>query len=419
MRTHSKILLDRLIGLPLVIVFNALCRLLGKLLGRDHSMAPERTRTIVVAKFVGMGSIVQATPLLRALKKSYPRSRLVFLTAERNRELVSRLPGIDLVLTVDDRGLVRLARSTFHAIRRLIALEVDLYFDLEVYSAFAALVAMWSMARNRFGFYRYSTRFKQGIYTHLIYFNARRPVRGIYLQLGLAAGAAAEGDELSAIRVDPADRASLDAKLGAGRLGAPYVAINPNASDLLLERRWPMESFQALIEQLAGKGLTVALTGARDEAAYVAALVGRLSAAARSRTVDSSGRLAMGELLALIEGAGCVVTNDTGPMHFAVALSRPTVALFGPCSPEHYGFDRPWLATHYVPVFCSPCVHEVERPPCAGNNVCMKLIDPEAVAQSVLRLLGGPRAAALPPGPELPVRDDRGRPLGLIVRASL
>ena len=59
----------------------------------------------------------------------------------------------------------------------------------------------------------------------------------------------------------------------------------------------------------------------------------------------------------LIDGAACVITNDTGPMHVAFSLNRPTVCLFGPGSPEHYGVDNPNVQILYKGIFCSPCIY--------------------------------------------------------------
>ena len=71
MTFRQRILLDRLLAVPLAVSLNALVALLGRILRRDHSIQPATTREIVVCKLVGMGSILQATPLLRALKQRF------------------------------------------------------------------------------------------------------------------------------------------------------------------------------------------------------------------------------------------------------------------------------------------------------------------------------------------------------------
>ena len=421
MNTKQKVALDRVVGTPIAWATNLLARALGKLLRRDHSTAPESVRSIVVLKMLGMGSIMEATPLLAALRDGFPRAEIVFVTSVRNRELIERLPLVDRGLYVADESPWGVAQSTGSLIARLIRRRIDLFLDLEVYSAAASALSALSCARNRFGFYNHSARFKRHAYTHLVKFATNRPIARLYLQLGLAAGASEVPlNRLGPIRVDAEDHHRLATTLGAYGMQLPeeYVLVNPNASDLMAERRWPLDHFALLLESLAAEGRQMVVVGASGERAYVQRLLARLSPAARGQVVDTSGRLTLGELLAAIAGARCVVTNDTGPMHFAFALGRPAVCLFGPVDPLHYGFAAANVEMLYVPVFCSPCAHDTEPPPCGGNNVCMQLIEPTEVLHAVHRLLGLP-APPRPPQPRLRSADLEGRALGIIARVSL
>ncbi|MCX7016335.1 MAG: methyltransferase domain-containing protein [Candidatus Sumerlaeota bacterium] len=424
MNTETKIRIDRWAGLPLMFVVNLLARLTGKILRIDHSIAPEKVRRVVVAKFLGMGSIIQSTPMLRALKERFPNAELVFLSAKANRELVERLPFIDRALFVDDRGLLSLFLSSVRVAGRLARLRADLYLDLEVYSAYACLMAVFSLARNRLGFYRASGQFKKGIYTHLMYFNLRRPIHALYLQLARMADPAIPADgPLAPPRVGETDRSTLWEKLNDshdGPWGAPYLVVNPNASDLLPQRRWPVERFARMVEALAAEGRRIALIGAAGEASYVRALKGLLPGQVQKRVADTAGRLSLGELLALLEGAACVVSNDSGPLHLAMALGRPAVGFFGPVNPEHYGFPRPNARALYHAVFCSPCAHQMDRPACGRDNVCMRQIEVPEVLEAVHALLEAAGGAPAPPGREpVPSTDAHALPLGRIVRASV
>src|SRR5208282_273098 len=188
-------------------------------------------KRIVVAKLIGMGSILQATPLLKALKHQYPHARLTFVTMQSNREFVSRLLNVDEVLTLDDQNLLVMATTTIQTIVGLVRQRADLYFDLEVYSAFASLLALWAVTRNRLGFYRHSTAFKNGVYTHLVYFNTRMPARQLYLQLGRVIGVPpAQSEKTGPIRVEDADRSSVVGILSQNsewQSNQPYIVVNP------------------------------------------------------------------------------------------------------------------------------------------------------------------------------------------------
>jgi ADP-heptose:LPS heptosyltransferase len=428
--THKqRILADRLVAVPVAFFFNAIARLLGKLLRRDHSVTPSNVNRIVVAKLIGMGSILQATPLMHALKQRYPQAILTFVTMRSNRELVNRLACVDECLVLDDSSLLAMASSTLQTITALIRRRADLYFDLEIYSGFASLLALWAVTRNRIGFYRHSVAFKKGIYTHLVYFNTRMPVRRLYLQLGRVVGVPPwDSEAIGPIRVDDECRSGAMHVLSgdpAWEPQRPYIVINPNASELLLERRWPAEFFAETVRHIVSEGYQVALVGIGGERPYVQSLIDRLPAEVQCSLTNTAGRLNLGELLALLEGAACVLTNDSGPMHMAIALQRPTVCLFGPASPEHYGQRLPNVEIFYARVFCSPCVHETDEPPCHGDNICMQLIQPEPVLQAVLRLASpnfpGKQSGRCECVSGLTSIADApdGRPLGVVVRATL
>jgi ADP-heptose:LPS heptosyltransferase len=424
MTFRQRILVDRLIAVPLAVALNAIVRLMGKILGRDHSIRPETTREIAVCKLVGMGSMLQATPLLVQLKHRFPQARLVFVTLRGNADLAHRLDGVDEVLSLDDRGAWLMLSTTVRLLAILCARHVDLFFDLEVYSGFTCLLSLFSLARNRLGLYRHSNRFKKGIYTHLVYFNTRMPVRKIYLQLGRLAGLpAGTTDALLPPRIEPTEVLALEKKLTGLGLAAktPFLLVNPNASDLMIERRWPREYFATVVNRVAEAGWPVVLTGSRGEAGFVNSLLETIPTTTRTRVFNTAGMLALGELLALISSAASVLTNDTGPMHMAFALGRPVVCLVGPADPVHIGMEGPNIVTLYAQVSCSPCVHEVDEPPCHGNNVCMKRLLPELVVDKLLALLAQqkPDSKLVPPAStrlQLAWEDDSGEPLGVFQR---
>src|SRR5262249_15808496 len=113
-----------------------LCRLLGLALWVfrrhvrrvDHpvSPAPETVREILVIKFLGLGSILQATPLFAALRRRYPQARITLLTFRANRPLRDLQIGVDSVETVDPSSLWRFLRSNIRALWRLRRTRFDL-----------------------------------------------------------------------------------------------------------------------------------------------------------------------------------------------------------------------------------------------------------------------------------------------------
>ena len=102
MNSSSKILLDRLIAKPIAFLLNLIAWPLGQIISYDHSDSPEKVHTIAIAKLLGMGSILRATPMIRALKTKYPKARYLFITTFKNKALIERLELFDIHLYIRD-----------------------------------------------------------------------------------------------------------------------------------------------------------------------------------------------------------------------------------------------------------------------------------------------------------------------------
>ena len=411
MRSKTKIKLDRIVGGTLVFFLNLAARGLSLILRRNHELSPSQVKTICVAKFAGLGSILCGGPLLSQIKDSYPRASLVFITSRANAELIECLSIIDVRLYVSENSVLSILSSSIVALAQLWRLRPQFYIDLEVYSYYSSMIATLSCARNRVGFYRLSSGLKKGLFTHLVFFNTAVPVQSLYLQLGRLAGCR-DSHNLPAPRlsIPNQDKQRADEALNEWLpLSAPLLIVNPNASDLLLERRWPIQNFSSAIARLFDDvpDLHVALIGSRSEVVYVAGL-GKLLEAYKHRIREYAG-LPLGMFLSILQRANCFLTNDSGPMHMAFDFGVPTVALFGPASPTQFACyaDPSRTVVLYEPVLCSPCVHNVDAPPCGGDNQCMKRIDVQAVVQACCHFLAqAPRQGNhhewnLPKGPIL------------------
>jgi ADP-heptose:LPS heptosyltransferase len=371
MNTGLQVKIDRYVGRVACILLRMLVQVTGKLLRIDHKLDRNFDR-IVVCKFKGMGSIVQASAMLEALKKQFPQSELVFVSTKANAGILNAYPQlIDRQLLLNDSGVLSLLKSIVHLLWKLWRFRPQVYIDLEVYSNFSSLICTLSAATNRIGFYKSDKDYRSGLYTHLMYYNIKAPLKQIYLQMARLTGEISEDVRL----VKPAyNRENALAELeAAGLTTKRYWVVNPNASDLRLERRWGAEQFVALVDALLDEqsALQVVFCGSPSERAYVSSI--EMQCKNRTRIVNLAGKTGFNALLCLIDNAERVITNDTGPLHLSLAFDKDVIGLFGPCSPAQYGQMERCTAV-YRNVYCSPCVHEFAIPPCRGNNQCMKQI---------------------------------------------
>ena len=122
------------------------------------------------------------------------------------------------------------------------------------------------------------------------------------------------------------------------------------------ERQWPAERFAAVGRHLVqNHQARVAVHGGPDEKGLVESVVSAIGPGAISLVGSRLDHAA-----ALFQTADGVVSNDTGPMHLAVAVGAPVVGLFGPTDPGQSG---PFGVEHYSVYLdcpCSPCVTEMQ-----------------------------------------------------------
>ncbi len=392
----KKIALDRTFGTVAVVFMKYLTQLMGVVMNRDHTI-PSKPRAVAVAKIVGMGSIVYTGILCRALKKKFPGTKLIYITSAECAGLLKRMNYVDEVLLINDKGLIPMVMSTLSLITRLWHERPKLYFDMEVYSSWAAILATLTTARNRYGFYRKNAEFKRGMHTHTVFFNTRRHISEIYSQMALAVGAIPDTSLDGIVKLSDDDRKACDLILKeAGVINTDLIVINPNVSDLLIERRWPVEKWVAYLDRVTVLSPRSAflMTGTAGDIPYVSSIYDRLPDALKKKVLNMAGLFGLGPFLALLERCMFIVTNDSGPVHFAAALGKPTVSIWGPGDPEHYAPLEGRHEVVYRPVYCSPCLYHSDFTPCHGQNVCVSEIPVDAVLEATLKILRN----TMPPG---------------------
>jgi heptosyltransferase-2 len=93
--------------------------------------------------------------------------------------------------------------------------------------------------------------------------------------------------------------------------------------------------------------------------------------------------VALDGLMAIIEFSSLVISNDTGPRHFAVALGKPVVVIMGPTDPRYTNLNLEKTIVLRENLDCSPCHQKV----CPRDHRCMTAITPDRVVEASERLL--------------------------------
>ena len=175
------------------------------------------------------------------------------------------------------------------------------------------------------------------------------------------------------LRVDAANRDALVERFGLVTSG-PVTVLCPGA-EYGAAKRWPAEHFAALARERLQAGLGVWVIGSPADQERGAAI-----AEAAPGTVNLAGRTRLTDAVDLLSLADVVVTNDSGLMHVACALSVRVVALYGSTSPD---FTPPLDANAQVlslGLDCQPCF---QRDCPLGHLDCLRKLTPGTVTRAL------------------------------------
>ena len=172
------------------------------------------------------------------------------------------------------------------------------------------------------------------------------------------------------------------------------VLLNSNVSDreAIPLRKWSDERYVELAKLiLAGTpDAFVLLTGSAKEVDTIAKLE---ESVGQTRCRSLAGKTTLRELLALFTRSAVIVTNDSGPAHFATLTDVAVVVLFGPETPLLWRPLGDRVSILYRGLACSPCFTAGNgRQSICRRNACMD-ISPAEVYEIVQQ-----RLAETPPG---------------------
>ena len=400
--------IDHWVGVPLCAILSPLIAAVDgikNVFGRDNS-APKKLLFIELSE---MGSAILVDPAMRNAKAR--GAELFFLIFKSNRASLTLLNTVkpENIFTIDSSSLGGLIKDTLRFLILARKHRIDTVIDLELFSRFTALLTGLCGARRRVGYHIFHGEglWRGFMLTRKVHYNPHIHITKNFLSLIHAAFTQKIEVPFSKIEItdsevrleqaiiDPnalvkvrgrieklAKEAGIQYAPGKNRL----ILINPNASDLLPQRRWAQQRFSELIQavhQQYPQDL-ILITGSPAEFVYVDKV---RSVANVKNALNFAGQVSFAELPPLYTLSDVMVTNDSGPGHFSAVTPLRTVVLFGPETPALYGSVGNSIAIT-ANLACSPCVSAANhrKTPC-HDNVCMQAITVPQVLDKVIKQL--------------------------------
>jgi ADP-heptose:LPS heptosyltransferase len=369
-------------------------------------------RRVLVLKLVEQGATVIAEPALRAVVDRVGRENIFFMVLEENRGILDMLDIVprENVISVPRGGVFTTFAGLIGGILRARREKVDAVLDFEFFARSSAVMAYLTGASRRAGYHSYhgDGPWRGDLMTHRLLYNPHH--HALYAFLLLVEALWKDPAPLPALDIDVA---SLDTSLmrfqptseetaavrqtlreATGHEDPrPLVLLNANASDLIPLRKWDDDRYAELARRLLAEdpSLFVAFTGSPSEAAPIDAVVRTVS---HPRCFSLAGKTTMRQLLVLYTLADVLVSNDSGPGHFAALTDIDILTLVGPETPKVWGVLGPRAHRISIDLPCSPCVSIYNnRLSSCRNNLCMQGITVEMVHRKVVHLLEDRRQA--------------------------
>jgi heptosyltransferase I len=290
----------------------------------DAAAVPDN---ICIVMMSAVGDTVHVLPVINALKRANPRTRITWVLQRGPAALVRGHRSVDEIISFDrSRGLLAFADVAAALAKR----RFDLVIDLQVYFK-AGIVTALTRAPVKLGFDRSRARDLNWLFTNRkIPSHAVQHVQEQYLEFLTALAVPPEPLEWD-LGPWPQERAWQ--QKFASSLDRPVASIVIATSKP--EKDWSPERWAEVIDALHQDfGMEVVLVGGRSERELAAERIVMSRAKHKPRSELGSG---LRNLVSILDASALVLSPDTGPMHISVALNRPVISLMGYTNPKRTG----------------------------------------------------------------------------------
>ncbi|MCM8784198.1 MAG: lipopolysaccharide heptosyltransferase II [Candidatus Omnitrophica bacterium] len=334
-------------------------------------------KNILIINVNWLGDVLFSTPFIRAVRNKYPDAHLACMIVPRCKEILEGNPYLDELIIYDEEG----EYSSLLGKLQFISLLRSKKFD-EVYllhrSLTRTLITALAKIPKRCG---YVTKKRKLFLTHKVEI-PKGDLHRVEYFLNLAHALDMPIDKMGYDFFIPSEVETYIEKFledNGITKGTPFIVLNPGANWFL--KRWPPKYFGILGDMLTKKMKAKVVISGADKDSELAQEIAEYM---ETKPVIATGKTTLKQLGGLFKRTELIVTNDTGPLHIAVAVGAKVLALFGPTASKITGPYGPGkYRVIQKDVGCTvPCYHLKCK-----DNRCMKSITPDEVFAEVKKLV--------------------------------
>lgn len=348
----------------------------------DKLLSKENIKKILVVQLGGIGDLFLSAPALKALREHYPQATLTMMITARSKMINSYFPYIDEIRMLDMQygGVVRL-NKIWHIISTLYKVRKE-KFNLAINLRSISTKTSARKMKALLGFIHPDITAGRDTEGRGYFYDLKIPETDTgqkheleYYEEMMRALGVSISDRRPHLDVSPASEQRVKEMLGKEGVLEQDILIGLHIGGAPANL-WPLENYAQVVEILARESRChFVLALGQSEKPIADRFLGLVSA----KIINFTGKLELGELIALIKRCSLFISNDTGPMNLAAILQVPLVALFGPEEPGHFSpaFISDRAVVLYNQVDCSPCFKKL----CASQK-CLRAITPAEVVKA-------------------------------------
>jgi len=394
--------IDRWVGIPVSFFASLILILNRKFFPYSNITSPD---TILFTCIAEMGALFVSHPAVISAKNKFPETRILFITGSGGGEVL-KIMGFneDDIFEINTNSFSTILKDCYRIKKEFKQFKNVYNIVLEPFTRFSHLIGFWLGVDRMSGCHPFNAEggYLGNLITHPVIYNPHLHASQQFVSLveGISNIKGEEPSSKIKIFNQTRNRARFKA-LSQEKLvlkekilqicpplkNKKWIILNCNASDIVPLRKWPLSRFSEVGKRLLNykNELGIILTGTKSERKACEILIKKLDS---SKALNLAGQTSFRELLILYDMSLLLISNDSGPVHFASSTNIKILALFGPENPSIFGPLSPKSKNLYLNLSCSPCVSPLNQKKSeCSDNICMKSITSDWVYNEAIKLI--------------------------------
>ncbi len=346
----------------------------------EKHLTPMEKILIVQTAFIG--DVILTTPLIKAIKKIYPDSSLSFLLIPETREVLANNPGLDEIIVYNKRDKEKGIADFFSLVKKIKSKGFNKAF-IPHRSLRSALLCYLARIPERTGF---DTSAGSFLFTRKVKY--KKEHHEIERNLSLLNNLKDKKEFLPELFPSRDDFVIVENFLKDNKLNVDEKIVGISPGSVWATKRWLPERFAQVADLLIEEShARIVLLGSKEDEE----LCSQISDSMKTKPIIAAGEMSILQSVVLISKCRVIISNDSAPVHMAVAMRIPVVEIYGSTVPE-FGFAAYGEKNIILekPLYCRPCgIHGKNRCP-EKHFRCMREITAQEVFEAVKSVIEKP-----------------------------